>query len=122
MAEVFAENDLFFFPTHGENYGHVIAEALVAGCPVLISDQTSWRNLEHEKVGWDIPLDQPEKYIAVLQRCVAMGNEELKALSQRAREYGLKKIINQESIQQNRDLFNIKHNSAKLSNTDADAD
>lgn len=36
------EHDLFFFPTLGENYGHVIIESLSAGTPVLISDQTPW--------------------------------------------------------------------------------
>jgi hypothetical protein len=29
-------NDLFFLPTRGENFGHVIAEALSVGTPVLI--------------------------------------------------------------------------------------
>jgi glycosyltransferase involved in cell wall biosynthesis len=46
VAEVFAGHDLFLFPTLGENFGHVICEALNAGCPVLVSDQTPWRNLE----------------------------------------------------------------------------
>jgi glycosyltransferase involved in cell wall biosynthesis len=56
VGEVFAEHDLFLFPTLGENYGHVICEALSAGCPVLISDQTPWRHLQEEGAGWDIPL------------------------------------------------------------------
>jgi hypothetical protein len=45
-----AEYDLFLFPTLGENYGHVISEALASGCPVVISDQTPWRNLEAEGI------------------------------------------------------------------------
>mgnify|MGYP006280725171 CR=1 FL=1 len=36
--------DLLFFPTLGENYGHVIYESLSVGCPVLISDSTPWSN------------------------------------------------------------------------------
>lgn len=43
VSRVFADYDLFAFPTHGENFGHVIFEALRAGTPVLISDQTSWK-------------------------------------------------------------------------------
>jgi glycosyltransferase involved in cell wall biosynthesis len=57
VAGVFAANDLFLFPTRGENYGHVIAESLAAGTPVLISDRTPWRNLAHAGVGWDLPLE-----------------------------------------------------------------
>lgn len=42
VSRTFARYDLFAFPTHGENFGHVIFEALCAGTPVLISDQTPW--------------------------------------------------------------------------------
>lgn len=42
VPEVLATFDLFFLPTRGENFGHVILEALCAGTPVLISDQTPW--------------------------------------------------------------------------------
>jgi glycosyltransferase involved in cell wall biosynthesis len=57
VSRVFAANDLFLFPTRGENYGHVIAESLAAGTPVLISDRTPWRNLAPAGVGWDLPLE-----------------------------------------------------------------
>lgn len=42
VSMAFASGDLFAFPTRGENFGHVIFEALAAGTPVLISDQTPW--------------------------------------------------------------------------------
>jgi glycosyltransferase involved in cell wall biosynthesis len=48
--------DLFLFPTLGENYGHVIRESLAAGTPVLISDQTPWRDLLLKGAGADLPL------------------------------------------------------------------
>jgi glycosyltransferase involved in cell wall biosynthesis len=57
VPRVFAASDLFLFPTRGENYGHVIAESLAVGTPVLISDRTPWRNLESAGVGWDLPLE-----------------------------------------------------------------
>ena len=52
----------FAMPTLGENFGHAIFEALAAGKPVLISDQTPWRDLEAKKAGWDLPLNQPKAY------------------------------------------------------------
>jgi glycosyltransferase involved in cell wall biosynthesis len=36
-----------------ESFGHAIFEALAVGCPVLISDQTPWKNLQEKKAGWD---------------------------------------------------------------------
>jgi glycosyltransferase involved in cell wall biosynthesis len=43
-------------PTYNENFGYVILEALLAGCPVILSDQPPWRDLEARQVGWTIPL------------------------------------------------------------------
>ena len=105
VVPTMANYDLFFLPTLGENYGHVIIESLAAGCPVLISDQTPWRNLEVAGVGWDIPLDQPERFTAALQRCVDMSSEELAGYSARARAYAERTMTDSVAVQQNRDLF-----------------
>lgn len=43
VSENFRRFDLFAFPTFGENFGHVIFEALRAGTPVLVSDNTPWK-------------------------------------------------------------------------------
>lgn len=50
-ADIFAKSDLFLFPTRGENFGHVIAESLAAGCPVAISDKTMWTDLVNNGCG-----------------------------------------------------------------------
>lgn len=42
VRDAFAAHDLFAFPTAFENFGHVIAEALSVGCPVLAPDTTPW--------------------------------------------------------------------------------
>lgn len=48
--------DLFVLPTFGENFGHSIYDALAGGLPVMISDQTPWRELEKTNCGMDLPL------------------------------------------------------------------
>jgi glycosyltransferase involved in cell wall biosynthesis len=105
VGQVFAEHDLFLFPTLGENYGHVIWEALAAGCPVLISDQTPWRNLEAEGVGWDIPLGETERFRSALQQCVDGDDEWYAALSTRAMNYAAKRTSDPKIIDANRALF-----------------
>lgn len=62
VAEKLRDYHGFAMPTLGENFGHAIFEALAAGKPVLISDQTPWRDLESQKAGWDLPLDQPQAF------------------------------------------------------------
>ncbi len=62
----------FALPTKGENFGHSIFEALAAGRPVLISDQTPWRNLPEDHAGWDLPLGDPAPFRRVIQELVDM--------------------------------------------------
>jgi glycosyltransferase involved in cell wall biosynthesis len=62
VLNVFSKYDLFLFPTGGENFGHVIAESLLAGTKVLISKNTPWLNLEHDQLGWDIDLTDLDSF------------------------------------------------------------
>lgn len=52
VHETFSSYDAFIFPTFSENYGHVIIEALVSGCPVIVSDKTPWIDLEDAGAGY----------------------------------------------------------------------
>lgn len=73
VFDLMASYDLFFLPTAGENYGHVIQEALSAGTPVLISDRTPWRGLEAKGVGWDVSLERPEQFRRIIEQCSAIA-------------------------------------------------
>lgn len=77
----------FVLPTLGESFGHIIREALSAGCPVVISDRTPWRNLGPARAGWDIPLENPEEWQRILQYCVDISSSEYELLSQGAQSY-----------------------------------
>jgi len=79
--------DVFVFPTLGENFGHVIFEALTAGCPVLLSDQTPWRNLRENKAGFDLPLDRHDLFRESVELFAAMDENEFKTWSDSSRLY-----------------------------------
>jgi glycosyltransferase involved in cell wall biosynthesis len=83
-------------PTQGENFGQVILEALCAGRPVLISDQTPWNNITENEAGWALPLQQPEAFIVTLQKLVDMAQDEFNRIAQNAANYG-KNYIQQSS-------------------------
>lgn len=87
VSTIVSEHHLFLFPTLGENYGHVIYEALSNGCPVLISDQTPWRGLERLGAGWDLPLDRPELFRAALETCLAMEQQVFHVASSRSKAF-----------------------------------
>lgn len=91
VVGIINKHDFFILPTLGENFGHAIYEALSAGTPVIISDVTPWRNLEERNAGWDISLDDKEKFVEVLNRCACMGQDEYdqwsRGASDLAKEY-----------------------------------
>jgi glycosyltransferase involved in cell wall biosynthesis len=66
VVGVLSTHDVFLLPTKGENYGHVIFEALSAGMIVLISDKTPWNDIEQAGAGWILPLMDVDKYLEKL--------------------------------------------------------
>ena len=105
VHEILAQYDLFFLPTFGENFGHVILEAWLSGCPVLLSDQTPWRDLASKGIGWDLPLSEPNRFLDAIETMARMGQAERNRLSQQARRYALHQVENADTIGLNRRLF-----------------
>lgn len=97
--------DAFLLPTLGENFGHVILEALLAGCPVVLSDRTPWRNLAASRAGFDLGLDQPARFQQAIERLAVMGAEEFTAWSGSARAFGLQYSNNPELVAQTRSML-----------------
>lgn len=94
--------DLLFLPSKGENYGHVIAESLSVGTPVLISDHTPWKNLEIDSLGWNLDLNEKEEFISVLENYLPnVGSWNRKNIQKNA----IDRIINPLNIKDNFLLF-----------------
>ena len=66
VPAVLCQYALILFPTLGENYGHVITEALNSGCPVLISNKTPWQQADLGQAGWALDLDNPEEFSSLI--------------------------------------------------------
>jgi glycosyltransferase involved in cell wall biosynthesis len=77
LDEMTMAHHFFVLPTKGENFGHAIFEALTVGRPVIISDQTPWRNLKEYKAGQDIPLSDPKRFESAIEEAAAMSKEQL---------------------------------------------
>jgi glycosyltransferase involved in cell wall biosynthesis len=105
VPAVLANYDVFIFPTRGENFGHVVLEALLAGVPVLVSDQTPWRGLEEREAGWDLPLDQPSAWVEVLERCLTWDEETWSGWSRGALRAGREYAQDTDILATNLDLL-----------------
>lgn len=105
VPALLATYDLFFLPTLGENYGHVIYEALSGGTPVLIADTTPWRNLADAAVGWDLPLDQAEAFGKKIDQMARMSQAEQNQMRMCARSLADKHRMHQTLVDATRALF-----------------
>lgn len=72
VAARLGESHFLFLASRGESFGHAIMESLACGVPVLISDQTPWRDLLADKSGRDIRLDNPAEFTRFIEQAAAM--------------------------------------------------
>ena len=135
IHETLQQYHFLFMPSQGENYGHSIVESFLAGCPVIISDRTPWRNLQKKErkqmtddnvdtvssgdshltsdllfpsntgVGWDLPLEHPEKFVNVIEYCTQMEQEEYDFMCKTVLEYSKHIVEDQSVLKANRLLF-----------------
>jgi len=105
VQSIMAQHDLFFLPTLGENFGHVIAEALSVGTPVLIANTTPWRNLESDQLGWDLPLADPELFAAKIDFYAKCSLDERQRWRDHIQEAAKVRLLTPELLDANRQLF-----------------
>lgn len=98
VHETFSKYDAFLFPTLSENYGHVIAEALFVGTPVIISDQTPWNDINTVNAGAAIDLRNYNCFSSEIQKIVDMDNAQFVEMSRTARRF----------VEEKSDLFTLR--------------
>lgn len=76
IHETFSRYHAFLFPTFSENFGHVIAEALSVGCPVIISDQTPWNDVEKYNAGWALAIDKEQLFVNAIRALMGYKNND----------------------------------------------
>ena len=107
IPEVFSNYHFSILPTMHENYGHSIVESFAQGVPVIISDNTPWRNLFAPKAGWDYSLKIPEKFIYAIETSAEMNQETFNEWQTGAINYAKEILNNDDVLNQNRLLFNF---------------
>lgn len=78
--------DLFVLPTHSENFGLAVAEALAHGCPAIVTRGAPWQGLEAEQCGWWIDNDA-NSLAATMDAAMSMRAEALNGLGERGRAW-----------------------------------
>ncbi|WP_405606315.1 glycosyltransferase [Polaribacter sp. Asnod1-A03] len=94
--KLFREASLFVLPTFSENFGIVIAEALVSYTPVITTKGAPWQDLETYNCGWWINIGVDPLKLA-LQDAMSKSSEELMVLGRNGREL-IKNNYSMESV------------------------
>lgn len=97
--------DFFILLSEGENFGHAILEALMAGCPVIISNNTPWQDLQVKKIGWDVNGEHREEILKVIEIACNMSTDAYREWSQNAMDFSKEFSENPELLKLNLNLF-----------------
>ncbi len=80
----FRDSGLFILPTHSENFGIAVAEAMAHGLPVITTHGAPWQLLEAERCGWWVPISV-DGIANALDDATRRSPEELAAMGERGR-------------------------------------
>ena len=82
----YREAELFVLPTHSENFGMTVAEALAAGTPAIATHGAPWAGLEQHGAGWWIEIGV-DPLVACLEEALSRPRDELAARGIRGRQW-----------------------------------
>lgn len=84
--EAYRAADLYVLPSHSENFGMTVAEALASGTPAVVSKGAPWQGLEQKAAGW-WPGVGEKPLVEALRSAMALPPEQLQAMGQNGRAW-----------------------------------
>lgn len=85
-SNAYVSSDLFVLPTHSENFGMVVAEALAHGTPAVVTKGAPWERLETYSCGWWIDVGV-EPLVECLKEAMSKPQETLSEMGRHGQEW-----------------------------------
>lgn len=85
-SNLYHSSNLFILPTHSENFGNVVSEALAHGVPVITTRNAPWEELKTYGCGWWINLDI-HSIVETLTTAMTMSDQDLRMMGERGRSW-----------------------------------
>lgn len=83
--QLYRDADLYVLPTHSENFGIVVTEALASGTPVITTKGAPWQELETCNCGWWTEIGA-QPLIRALKQFLQCSEEELDEMGHNGRK------------------------------------
>ena len=87
---------VFILPSESENFGHALYEAMIAGKPIVTSNNTPWNALAENQAGWNVQLNT-NAIQEVIENAAALNDDSYKKRAQNIRNYA-QNAIDREKI------------------------
>jgi glycosyltransferase involved in cell wall biosynthesis len=84
--KAYIDAELFILPSHSENFGVTVAEALSYGTPVIASHGTPWKEIQSRNAGWWVSNDI-ESLSLCLKSALSSSSSELTSMGDQGREW-----------------------------------
>lgn len=109
IPHAFEQYHAFLFPTLGENYGHVIVEAMMNNClPILSKGTTPWDEyIDMLQIG--ARLEEKEKFINIINKLININQEEIQKMIEINNTYIRQKFDITEDMKKYVEVFNKEY-------------
>ena len=108
--KMFRDADLFLLPTHSENFGIVVTEALASGTPVITTKGTPWHELETCHCGWWTEIG-PQPLVRALKQFLQCSEDELKEMGCNGRKLVEERYSSDAIAEQFMEMYRLLQNN-----------
>lgn len=81
----YQDSNLFVLPTLNENFGNVVAEAMMCECPVITTKNAPWRCLNDYECGWWIDLSV-DNLVKTMTEAMRLTDDQRHELGKKSRQ------------------------------------